>query len=78
MQMTKNGEIVSEGKGAACLGSPINATLWLVNTMAKLGTPLKAGEVILSGALGPMASVTAGDRFEASFTGLGSVSINFT
>ena len=78
MQMTKNGKIVSAGSGAACLGSPLNATLWLVNTMAKLGTPLKAGEVILSGALGPMASVEAGDRFEASFTGLGSVSVSFT
>ena len=77
MQMTKKGEIVSEEKGAACLGPPINATLWLVNTMAKLGTPLKAGEVILSGALGPMASVSAGDRFEASFTGLGNVSVSF-
>jgi 2-keto-4-pentenoate hydratase len=78
MQMTKNGKIVSEGSGAACLGSPLNATLWLVNTMAKLGTPLKAGEVILSGALGPMASVEAGDKFEASFTGLGTVSVSFT
>ncbi len=78
MQMTKNGKVVSEGSGAACLGSPLNATLWLVNTMAKLGTPLKAGEVILSGALGPMAAVEAGDRFEASFTGLGTVSVSFT
>lgn len=78
MRMTKNDKIVSEGTGAACLGSPLNATLWLVNTMAKLGTPLKAGEVILSGALGPMASVEAGDIFEASFTGLGIVRVGFT
>lgn len=78
MQMTKNGEVVSTGNGAACLGSPLNATLWLANTMAKLGTPLKAGELILSGALGPMASVEAGDSFEATFTGLGHVSVHFT
>jgi len=77
MQMTKNGTIVSEGTGAACLGSPINATLWLARTMAKLGTPIQAGEVILSGALGPMALVSAGDTFVANFNGLGSVSVNF-
>lgn len=78
MQMTKNGTVVSEGTGAACLGSPINATLWLVNTMARLGTPLKAGEIILSGALGPMATVAAGDSFTANFSDLGSVTVGFT
>lgn len=78
MQMTKNKTIVSEGSGIACLGSPINATLWLVNKMAKLGTPLKAGEIILSGALGPMATVEAGDTFTAVFSQLGSVSVSFT
>ncbi|MGB0862950.1 MAG: 2-keto-4-pentenoate hydratase [Saprospiraceae bacterium] len=77
MEMTKNGEVVSTGIGSACLGSPINATLWLVNKMATLGTPLKAGEVILSGALGPMSSVTAGDTVVANFDGLGSVSVSF-
>lgn len=77
MQMTKNGEVVSTGIGSACLGSPINATLWLVNKMAALGTPLKAGEVILSGALGPMSNVAAGDTVLATFEGLGSVSVSF-
>lgn len=77
MTMAKNGEQVSSGSGAACLGSPINATLWLARTMAALNTPLQAGEVILSGALGPMSNVQAGDTFKASFSGLGEVSIGF-
>lgn len=77
MEMRLNGEVVSTGSGANCLGSPINSTLWLAKTMAKIGTPLMAGEIILSGALGPMANVRAGDKVEASFSGLGNVSVGF-
>ena len=77
MKMTKNGDLASEGKGAACLGSPINATLWLADKMAEIGTPLKAGQVILSGALGKMTTVQAGDTIEASIDGLSSVSVSF-
>lgn len=78
MEMSVNGKKVSEGKGAACMGSPINAVLWLARTFAKLGRPLKAGDVILSGALGPMAAVNPGDEVVTKISGLGSVSIKFS
>jgi len=77
MQMKKNNEIVSEGTGAACLGSPLNATLWLANKMIELGNPLKAGELIFSGAIGPMSNVTANDRIFVNIEGLGHVSVSF-
>jgi len=77
MSMYKNGEEVSKGTGSACLGSPINACIWLAKTMAAHGSPLKAGEVILSGALGPMAAVEAGDHVKAVIEGLGEVKLNF-
>ena len=77
MELFKNGEKVSEGKGSDCLGSPINATWWLAKKMAELGTPLKSGDLILAGALGPMVGVQPSDQVSASFSGLGTVSVTF-
>lgn len=77
MSLLKNDVLASEGTGAACLGSPINATCWLAKTMAQLGSPLKAGDIILTGALGPMVAVEPGDRVNCSIEGLGSVSVHF-
>ena len=78
MVMENHGEPVSVGAGAACLGSPLNATLWLARVMAKVGYPMRAGDTILSGALGPMVSVKAGDVFDVKINGLGRVSAFFT
>ena len=77
MTMTNNGEKVSEGIGAACLGSPINSTIWLAKKLIENGNPLRAGEVILTGALGPMAAIDKGNKLIAHFEGLGSVSVSF-
>jgi len=74
MQMTINGRLVSTGSGAACLGHPLRAAYWLARTLGQRGQPLVAGQVILSGALGPMVPINAGDAVYARIGDLGSVS----
>ncbi|GAA5043651.1 2-keto-4-pentenoate hydratase [Streptomyces similanensis] len=77
MTLAKNGGTVSTGSGADCLGGPLTAALWLAATLAGLGDPLRAGDVILTGALGPMAVAAACDEFTARIEGLGTVTAAF-
>jgi 2-keto-4-pentenoate hydratase len=77
MTLECDGELVSSGDGAACLGHPVNAVVWLANTVAERGAPLRAGEVILSGSLGPLVEVKRGKTYEAAIAGLGTVRATF-
>lgn len=77
MVMERRGEPVTTGAGLACLGSPVSSAAWLARTMAAAGRPLGVGDVILSGALGPMVAVAPGDVVEARISGLGSVTAAF-
>jgi 2-keto-4-pentenoate hydratase len=77
MSMTLDGRVVSTGTGAACLGDPLAALAWLAQTAHAVGTPLRAGQVVLSGALGPMVPVVAGAQVSAEISGLGSVTVSF-
>lgn len=78
MVMTCDGEQVSSGTGAACLGDPLNALAWLAAAALEYGEPLRAGQVVLSGALGPVHPVPPGAEVRAEITGLGSVTARFS
>ncbi len=77
MTMSAGDEVVSVGRGSACLGDPCAALLWLARTAREFGTPLRAGDLVLSGALGPMVPVVADTTYEARIGGLGSVRATF-
>ncbi len=65
------------GYGRDCLGGPLNAAVWLARRSRELGRPLKEGELVLTGALGPMASVQSGDVVHAIIAGIGQVGVQF-
>ena len=78
MRMYADDTLVSEGNGTACLGDPLNALTWLARTAAVYGNPLRAGQVILSGALGPMTAAPPGVKIRAEKAPLGEVSATFS
>jgi 2-keto-4-pentenoate hydratase len=71
MTLRIDGEIVGEGTGAAVLGDPLEALAWLARWAIARGQPLRAGDIILTGALAPMAPLPPGARVEVEIEGLG-------
>lgn len=70
-------ELFTTGAGAAVKGSPVNSLVWLANTLALLGTPCRAGEVILTGSLSVMAWLKEPQTITCEFGGLGSCAVTF-
>jgi 2-keto-4-pentenoate hydratase len=68
-----NGETVATGTGDAVLGNPLNSIVWLAGKLGAYGRTLKAGEIVMTGSFTRQFPITAGDRIETVFSGLGSV-----
>ena len=77
MVLEKNGEIVVTGAGAATMAHPVNAMVWLANMLGSLGIALKAGDIVLSGAMGAMVPVARGDNLRMTIGGIGGCSVRF-
>ncbi|MEV1247721.1 2-keto-4-pentenoate hydratase [Nonomuraea sp. NPDC050022] len=73
----RNGDLVQTGAGGAVLGSPLNALVWLANTLGEQGVALEAGHVVLPGSITVAIPVTAGDIVSATFAGIGTVTARF-
>ncbi|HEX2360663.1 MAG TPA: 2-keto-4-pentenoate hydratase [Jiangellaceae bacterium] len=77
MALSRNGELIDTGAGAACLGNPARCVAWLANKFASFGATLQAGDIVLPGAVHRMVPVQAGDVFRAEFAHVGSVTAVF-
>jgi len=77
MEMLINGAVASTGIGSAALGNPLNAAAWLAQTLALRGEPLKAGDILLAGALGPMVALHPGDHVRTVVGGIGECSFTY-
>jgi 2-keto-4-pentenoate hydratase len=75
--LRRNGELVAQGRSDAVLGNPVTAVAWLARTVARFGLRLRPGHLVLPGACARAVDVRPGDRFHASFEGLGDVSLSF-
>jgi 2-keto-4-pentenoate hydratase len=78
MALTRNGEVIDTGAGAAALGNPARCVAWLANKFASFGASLAAGDVILPGAVHRMVPVQPGDVFRAEFAHIGAVTVVFS
>lgn len=78
MVLERNGELLDTAAGAAVQGGPVNAVVWLANTLGRLGIPFLAGEVILSGSQSALVSITPGDTLKCTVGGLGSCEVRFS
>ena len=76
--VSRNGEIIDTGAGAAALGNPARCVAWLANKLATFGASLRAGDIVLPGAVHKMVDVASGDVFRADFAGIGSVTARFS
>jgi 2-keto-4-pentenoate hydratase len=75
MVMEINGRVVSTGVGAACLGHPLHSAAWLARALRTRDEPLRAGDLILTGALGPMVPLPGRAHVRATIGGVGTVSL---
>lgn len=75
MTLTRNGELIDTGAGAAALGDPVAVVAWLANVLGESGVALEPGHLIMTGALHAAVPMTAGDVFRAEFDRLGPITV---
>jgi 2-keto-4-pentenoate hydratase len=78
MTLTRNGELVDTGAGAAALGDPLAVVAWLANVLGEHGVALEPGHLVMTGALHAAVPLAAGEVYRAEFDRLGPVSIRVT
>ncbi|HET9863867.1 MAG TPA: fumarylacetoacetate hydrolase family protein, partial [Steroidobacteraceae bacterium] len=68
-----DGVVVGRGNAAAVSGGPLAALAFALKCNARRGRPLRAGDLVSTGAVTGVHSIGAGQTAEAIFTGIGSL-----
>jgi 2-keto-4-pentenoate hydratase len=76
-KLTRNGELIAEGRSDAVLGNPVTAVAWLSRKVESFGVRLKKGDIVLPGSCTFAVDANPGDEFVADFAGLGAVRLSF-
>jgi 2-keto-4-pentenoate hydratase len=77
VDVSVNGAHQERARGAEVLGSPVASVAWLANKLAQYGRRLEAGQRIMSGSFTRQYGLARGDRVEARFDPVGTVSADF-
>jgi 2-keto-4-pentenoate hydratase len=76
LTLHRQGQLVATGAGAAVLGDPVLALIWLARRLAEHGRQLQGGHIVLPGAVHASLPITAGDVITATGAALGTVTLH--
>jgi 2-keto-4-pentenoate hydratase len=77
VSVTRDGELVTTGSGAAVLGHPLNVMAWLADELPRFGLRLCRGDVVTTGVATDVFEARAGDSCLADFGPFGQVAVAF-
>ncbi|MDX2760407.1 2-keto-4-pentenoate hydratase [Streptomyces europaeiscabiei] len=73
IRVEADGVVAATGEGRDILGDPLKALVWLTHQLPVLGTPLRAGDIVLAGSVHASLPLTPGTHFRATSTQLPTV-----
>ncbi|MFD8385225.1 2-keto-4-pentenoate hydratase [Streptomyces sp. NPDC059679] len=73
---TANGTLAGAGRGRDILGDPLQALVWLTHRLSRLGTGLRAGDIVLAGSVHASFPLTPGTNFRATSTCLPAIHLH--
>jgi 2-keto-4-pentenoate hydratase len=77
VELAVNGVATASGLRTAPLGEPLETAVWLAQAGVRRGLPLRAGDVLLTGSIGPVAPLRRGDHVRVTIDGVGTCSFTF-
>ena len=77
VSVSRDGELVTTGSGAAVLGHPLNVMAWLADELPRFGLRLRRGDVVTTGVATDVFEAGAGESCVADFGPFGTVTVGF-